>query len=84
MTFPAEHFGTVKKRTWYKVRWNAQANPELAGKVDLLPEDVYQKQQRHATILETIETDTCKGGSPLRFGAWDEEKIDAWIKENKK
>lgn len=83
MAFPSEHFGATQKRKWYKVRWNNKANPHLAGKVDLLADDVYAKQKNCVDLIETVETDTCTGGVPLGFGKWGEEKINEWIKTNR-
>ncbi|MBI4170228.1 MAG: hypothetical protein HY514_00900 [Candidatus Aenigmarchaeota archaeon] len=82
--FPAEHTGATQKRKWYKVRWNEKANPNLIGKIDLLSEDIYEKQKNYVHVIETVETEQCAGGTPLGFGKWHEKKIEEWIKENRK
>ncbi len=84
MSFPSEHMGTTQKRKWYKVRWNDKANPSLIGKIDLLAEDVYMKQKSYVELLDIIETEKCAGGTPLGFGRWPKEKIEEWIKVNRK
>lgn len=84
MPFPSEHFGATKKRKWYKVRWNEKANMQLIGKTDLLAEDVYEKQKSYVEVIDIIETEKCAGGTPLGFGKWSEEKIEEWIKANRK
>lgn len=84
MPFPAEHSGATQKRKWFKVRWNEKADPKLIGKTDLLAEEAYKKQKTYVDVLDTIETEKCAGGTPLGFGHWDEEKIERWIRENRK
>lgn len=82
--FPAEHSGAMQKRKWYKVKWNEKANPALAGKTDLLAEDDYERQKDYADVLDIIETEKCSGGIPLGFGRWPEQRIDEWIRMNRK
>ena len=83
MAFPAEHFGAAKKRRWYKVMWKESANPALAGNIDLLADDDYQRQQQHVDVLDVITTDQCNGGTPLGFGRWTEQQIETWITRNR-
>jgi len=81
---PAEHTGATKKRKWYKVRWNDKANPELAGRIDILSGEIYARQKNNTDVIEIVETGNCAGGVPLGFGKWSEQKIEEWIRENRK
>lgn len=83
MAFPAEHFGSLKKRVWYKVRWKkSPPGLEVEGKCDLLMDRIFEKYKDFVTILDTIETDECAAGLPVGFGK-SEEEVDAWIEKNR-
>lgn len=83
MTFPAEHFGALRKRTWYKVRW--LRNPpglRLAGTFDLLLPELCRKYKEFVEILDTVQTEECAVGLPIGFGK-PEAEVDAWIQKNR-
>ena len=81
---PPEHFGTQLKRTWFKVRWNEHANQNLVGKLDLLTQEQLDRQKNYAEVLVSIEVEKCVGGTPMGFGKWGEEKVEDWIRLNRK
>ena len=94
MTFPSQHFGSVKKRTWYKVRWKLQTDsldrPEkavfpqgLEGKFDILTNETIEKYRSHLEVMERVEADLCSPGLPLGFGK-SEEEVNEWMRKNRK
>ena len=77
----AKHAGFVNKRTWHKVRWiKGQHN----GRFDLFTDEDLAENKGSVEIIETISVDMCASGVSYAFGMTDEEKIDGWIKENKR
>lgn len=84
MAFPAEHFGALKKRVWYKVRW-ARSPPgeRVEGKFDLLMADACERYKGFLEVLERIEVEECEAGLPVGFGK-SESKVDEWIRKNRK
>lgn len=82
MAFPSEHFGSVKKRTWFKVKWTG--NPpglDVEGKYDLLMETDVQKYRDFLEIVKEIKTAECTRGLPVGFGK-SEREVDEWITKN--
>ena len=83
MSFPAEHFGSLKKRIWYKVKW--MKNPpdrEVKGKFDLLMQEDFEKYKNYLHVIEKVQTDSCASGLPVGFGK-PEEEVDTWIAKNR-
>lgn len=80
MSFPAEHYGTVKKRIWYKVRWTAG---EHKGLFDLMLKSTFDQHKTQLELLETIEAKECVVGLPVGFGK-SEQEVNDWIAQNKK
>ncbi len=75
------HDGFVQKRTWHKIKW---LKGQHKGKFDLFDDDDLQKHRDSVQIIETFKTDMCSAGVSMDFGRTPEEKIDKWIKENKR
>lgn len=83
MSFPAEHFGVMKKRHWYKVKWTA--NPpgmNVRGMFDLLMDTEYEKFKDFVQVIEKVQTESCIRGLPVGFGK-KESEIDAWTAKNR-
>ena len=84
MAFPAEHFGSLKKRVWYKVRWmKSPSGMEVKGRFDLMMRGVFEEYKDYVEVLSRVETDECIAGLPVGFGK-SEEDVDAWFKNNEK
>ena len=83
---PAEHFGTVEKRRWYKVRWtrNPAGLKDVAGRIDLVREEDFPEIKDYVEILKEVRAEKCVAGIRLGYGKTDEKEIDKWIVENKK
>jgi len=83
--FPAEHFGAMEKRKWYKIRWISSPEGEtgLAWKKDLLPEETIDNYRKHAEVIEEIMTKKCISGLSIDFGKLSENEIDDWIAKNR-
>lgn len=77
----ALHEGFVQKRTWHKIKWISGIHK---GKFDLFDGDDLEKYRDSVQIIETFKTDMCSAGVSMDFGRIPEEKIDRWIKENKR
>ena len=73
MPFPAEHFGAVQTRKWFKVKWKSD------GKLDLLIDEDFERSKNHVITLKEIKTDKCAEG--LRK-INTEKDIDDWIIKN--
>ena len=82
MSFPSQHLGSVKKRTWFKVRW--MRNPPgltVEGGYDLLMEADVQKYGDFVEIVKEIKTAECTRGLRIGFGK-KEKEVDEWIEKN--
>lgn len=77
----ALHEGFVQKRTWHKVTWTKGKH---AGKYDIFDDEDLNKYKDSIRIIETFKTDMCSAGVSMEFGRTTEDKIDKWIKENKR
>lgn len=83
MAFPAEHFGAVKKRTWYKVKWIADPpGYQVTGKYDVLMESQVEQHKDRVEVQDRVETDTCAMGLPVGFGK-SEQDVDDWIAKHR-
>lgn len=77
----ALHDGFVQKRTWHKIRW---ISGPYTGSFDIFDDDDLAKNKGSVEIIETFRTDMCAAGVSMNFGRTGEDKIDAWIRENKR
>ncbi|MBS3050784.1 MAG: hypothetical protein J4400_01410 [Candidatus Aenigmarchaeota archaeon] len=77
----ALHEGSVQKRTWHKIKWTKGAH---AGRYDIFDDEDLAKNKNDVEIIETFKTDMCAAGVSMEFGRTPEDKIDKWIKENKR
>jgi len=82
---PAEHFGTVEKRRWYKVRWtrNPAGLKDVAGKIDLVREEDFSEIKDYVEVLQELEVAKCTAGIRLGYGKTSGSEIEKWIDENK-
>jgi len=80
MSIP-EHDGFVQKRTWHKIRWTAGIHK---GKYDIFDDEDLEKNRNDVDVMETFRTDMCAAGVSMDFGKTPEDKIDGWIKENRR
>lgn len=82
---PPEHFGTVEKRRWFKVRW-LRNPPDLSveGKTDLVREEDLPDVKEFVEIIKEVKTEKCVAGIRLGYGKTSESEIERWIKENAK
>lgn len=87
---PAEHKGHIETRMWYKVRWKDNPHPEIdswngiIGKTDLMMDEDLERFRNFVDIIEPVRTETCVTGLALRFGQLTEDRIDDWIRKNRK
>ena len=77
----ALHEGYVQKRTWHKIRWTSGKH---TGGYDIFDDEDLAKNRDSVEVVETFKTDMCSAGVSMDFGRTNEEKIDKWIKENKR
>ena len=77
----ARHKGYVEKRTWHKIKWT---KGQHEGKFDIFDDEDLAKHKNDVQIVETFQADKCATGVSFDFGGTPEEKIDKWIKENKR
>ena len=77
----ALHEGFVKKRTWHKIKWT---KGEHKDKFDIFDDDDLSKNKDVVEIIETFRTEMCSTGVSYGFGKSSQDKIDNWIKENRK
>lgn len=83
MALPAEHFGTVEKRKWYKVRWVKDPSGLSAkGKTDLVREEDFSEVKEYVEVVQEITAAKCTAGIRLGYGRTSEAEIEKWIKEN--
>ncbi|MBI4181936.1 MAG: hypothetical protein HY520_03140 [Candidatus Aenigmarchaeota archaeon] len=83
MAFPAEHFGALKKRTWYKVRWlRDPPGPPLRERFDLLPREAWERYRSSLEVQDRAEVASCEAGLPLGFGK-PEHEVDAWLRKHR-
>jgi hypothetical protein len=84
MGFPAEHFGSGRKRVWYKVKWmKSPPGLEVESRFDLLMKRDMEKYREFLKVLDRVETGECEAGLPVGLGK-SEEEVDAWIERNRK
>ena len=77
----AKHAGFVNKRTWHKVRW---IKGRHEGKFDLFTDEDLAENKDSVEVVETVRADMCASGISYAFGMTPEEKIDEWIRQNRK
>lgn len=80
MSIP-EHMGFVQKKTWHKIKW---VKGEHEGMFDIFDDEDLTKYKDSIEVVETFETDLCAAGVAMEFGKTSEDKIDAWVRENKR
>jgi len=83
MAFPAKHFGTLRKRVWYKVRWvKSPPAVALSGDFDLLMKNAFERYKGFLEVLDRVEAEECEPGLPVGFGK-SEKEVDEWVRKNK-
>ena len=85
MELPAEHFGAVEKRAWYKVKWMKNLpGQSVEGRIDLVREEDLPAIKAFVEIIQEIKAEKCVAGIRLDYGKTSEEEIDGWIGKNAK
>ncbi len=81
----ALHNGFVQKRTWHKIKWLRNLpNKNYAGKFDLFTDEDLERYKEFVEVIETFKTDKCATGVSYDFGMTSKEKINEWIRSNRK